>query len=101
MPHLFSYNTILRASTAANEGPAMDRDHPRRERTDMLAQDDIRSPEPVEQPVLHHGAGSGAQLLRRLEDSHQRPRPPRTVGGEFGDRRQQAGDVHVVGHRHA
>ena len=58
-----------------------------------------------DQPVLHHGLGAGAALLRRLEDHHRGAGEIARLGEVFGRSQQHRGvavvaaGVHLAGHR--
>ena len=49
------------------------------EGSDVLSQDHLWPREPLEEAVVDHGLSARAQLLRGLEDDHQRSRPRQRV----------------------
>lgn len=82
----------------------MQRESSGRDRCNVLSQNDIRSPEPIEQTVVDHCIGSRAQFLGRLEHQHQPAGKGGPVGGWPSRGSDQTGHVNVMPagmhHRH-
>ena len=62
----------------------------------MLAEDDLRLGEALEEAVVDHRLGALRGLLGGLEDRQHRAVPGVAGGGEQRGRAGQPGDVHVV-----
>ena len=76
--------------------PGVQADDPARQGRHVLAQDHVGRGEARVQAVVHHRLGAGAQLLGRLEDRKDGPRPRVALRRQPLAGGQEARDVHVV-----
>ena len=65
-------STMRSASAGGHRGAAVQPEHARGQRHDVLAEHDVGHREPVEQAVVDHGLRALADLLGGLEDEQQR-----------------------------